>query len=50
MEQIKLEKVHYDNPVIIEASCKKDLQDFAEKLALCKQTFKIVKVLDDAPV
>ena len=50
MEQIKLEKVHYDNPVIIEATCKKDLQDFAEKLALCKQTFKIVKVLDDVPM
>ena len=49
MEQIKLEKVHYDNPVIIEASSKKDLQDFAAKLALCKQTFKIVKVLDDVP-
>lgn len=50
MEQIKLEKVHYDNPVIIEASCKQDLQDFAAKLALCKQTFKIVKVLDDVSV
>lgn len=47
MEQIKLEKVNFDQPVIIEASCKKDLQDFAEKLSLCKQTFKIVRVLDD---
>lgn len=50
MEQIKLEKVNFEKPVIIEASCKQDLQDFAEKLALCKQTFKIVRVLDDAPM
>lgn len=50
MEQIKLEKVKYDEPVIIEATCKKDLQDFAAKLALCQQTFKIVKVLDDVVV
>lgn len=49
MEQVKLEKVHYDKPVIIEASSKKDLQDFAERLALCKQTFKIVSVLNDVP-
>jgi hypothetical protein len=47
MEQIKLERVHYDNPVIIEAASKKDLDEFGEKLSLCKQTFKIVRVLDD---
>lgn len=47
--QIRLEKVRYDKPVIIEAEGKKDLQDFAERLELCQQTFKIVRVLDDQP-
>ena len=35
MEQTHLEKVHYDKPVIIEATSEKDLKDFAEKLAIC---------------
>lgn len=50
MEHTQLQRVNYDKPVIIEASSKKDLQEFGEKLALCKQTFKIVRVLDDVPV
>lgn len=48
-EKVILQKVHYDNPVILEASSKKELQDFADKLSICQQTFKIVKVLDDSP-
>ncbi len=47
--QIRLEKVKYDKPVIIEAADKKELQDFADRLELCQQTFKIVRVLDDTP-
>ena len=48
-ENIQLQKVFYEKPVIIEASSKNDLQDFAEKLKLCNQTFKIVRVIDDVP-
>ena len=48
-EHFQYEKVHYDQPVIIEASSKKDLDDFAAKLAICQQTFKIVRMLDDIP-
>jgi len=46
-DKIQLQKVHYDQPVIIEAACKQDLVDFENKLALCQQTFKIVKKLDE---
>jgi hypothetical protein len=46
-ESIQLQKVFYEKPVIIEASSKNDLQDFAEKLKLCNQTFKIVRVIDE---
>lgn len=47
-EKTRLEKVHYDKPVIIEAKNKKDLDDFAEKLKLCNQTFKIIRVINDS--
>lgn len=49
-DRIELQKVMMEKPVIIEASSKKDLDEFAEKLELCQQTFKIVRVIEEQPV
>jgi hypothetical protein len=48
-DRTQLQKVFYEKPVIIEASSKKELDDFGAQLALCNQIFKIVRVLDDVP-
>lgn len=48
-EGFKYEKVHYDQPVIIEAKNKQDLDSFAAKLKLINQVFKIVRVINDEP-
>jgi hypothetical protein len=49
-DRIELQKVMMEKPVIIEASSKKDLDEFGEKLELCQQTFKIVRVIDEQPI
>ena len=49
-DRIELQKVMMEKPVIIEAASKKDLDEFGEKLELCKQTFKIVRVIDEQPI
>ena len=49
-DRIELQKVMMEKPVIIEATSKKDLDEFGEKLELCKQTFKIVRVIDEQPI
>ena len=46
-EKVNYQKVNYDKPVIIEAASKADLDSFAEKLRVCNQIFKIVRVIDD---
>lgn len=46
-EKTIYQKIHYDKPVIIEASSKADLDLFAEKLKICNQIFKIVRIVDD---
>lgn len=48
-ESFNYQKVFYEKPVIIEATSKKDLDDFGAQLALCNQVFKVVRVLDDVP-
>lgn len=47
IDNIQLQKVVMEHPVIIEAGSKKELDDIAEKFKLCKQRMKIVRVLDD---
>lgn len=49
-DRIELQKVMMEKPVIIEASSKKDLDEFGKKLELCQQTFKIVRVIEEQPV
>ena len=49
-DRIELQKVMMEKPVIIEASSKKDLDEFGEKLELCQQTFKIIRVIEEQPV
>jgi hypothetical protein len=49
-DRIELQKVMMEKPVIIEASSKKDLDEFGEKLELCQQTFKIVRVIEEQPI
>lgn len=47
IDNIQLQKVVMEHPVIIEAGSKKELDDIAAKFKLCKQRMKIVRVLDD---
>lgn len=47
IDNIQLQKVVMERPVIIEAGSKKELDDIAAKFKLCKQRMKIVRVLDD---
>ena len=47
IDNIQLQKVIMEHPVIIEAGSKKELDDIAAKFKLCKQRMKIVRVLDD---
>ena len=47
IDNIQLQKVVMDRPVIIEAGSKKELDDIAAKFKLCKQRMKIVRVLDN---
>ena len=47
INDIQLQKVVMDRPVIIEAGSKKELDDIAAKFKLCKQRMKIIRVLDD---
>ena len=47
INNIQLQKVVMEHPVIIEAGSKKELDDIAAKFKLCKQRMKIVRVLDD---
>ena len=47
IDNIQLQKVVMEHPVIIEAGSKKELDDIAAKFKLCKQRIKIVRVLDD---
>ena len=47
IDNIQLQKVVMERPVIIEAGSKKELDDLAAKFKLCKQRMKIVRVLDD---
>lgn len=47
IDNIQLQKVVMERPVIIEAGSKKELDDIAAKFKLCKQRIKIVRVLDD---
>ena len=47
IDNIQLQKVVMEHPVIIEAGSKKELDDIAAKFKLCKQRMKIIRVLDD---
>ena len=47
IDNIQLQKVVMEHPVIIEAGSKKELDDIAAKFKLCKQRMKIVRVLDN---
>ena len=47
IDNIQLQKVVMERPVIIEAGSKKELDDIAAKFKLCKQRMKIVRVLDN---
>ena len=47
INNIQLQKVVMEHPVIIEAGSKKELDDIAAKFKLCKQRMKIVRVLDN---
>lgn len=40
-------KVLSEKPIIIEASCKRDLDEYASRLAFCHQRMKIVRCLDE---
>lgn len=40
-------KVLSEKPIVIEASCKKDLDEYASRLAFCHQRMKIVRCLSD---
>lgn len=39
-------RVNYEKPIIIEASCKKDLDDLQKQYAMCDQRFEILRPLD----
>lgn len=48
IDNIQLQKVIMEHPIIIEAANKKELDEHAARFKLCKQRMKIVRVLDDA--
>lgn len=48
IDNIQLQKVIMEHPVIIEAANKKELDEHAARFKLCKQRMKIVRVLDEA--
>lgn len=39
-------KIVYEKPIIIEASCKEDLDELQRQYALCDQRFRIIRPLD----
>ena len=39
-------KIVYEKPIIIEASCKEDLDELQRQYALCDQQFRIIRPLD----